>query len=556
MNNKVKANLNKALIATALTLCITTPSYATVYNITGKFEMFTPTGGFMKDPDFSLTGTFDDTDPNSMTIISTVDFFGFPWVAHDLTVTQTPGAVTVEACPIPADGSLIPEPGNAGSFIPCNTSIPVSMDIANGQWGVHMLFNWNKSKNIDVLNVWDVELQANGSIRLTSTDFDGDGIPGAGMGDGEFQGFNANFDLLLSPPFAINITSNQNGGTPVLLEQTAAAGNVTFDATVIDTNPLVANITYDWSASDAAMLTAAGNITNNAEIIINQLDAGLIPGTTYTLRAAVTKTLTNGDTTLSTASKSIKVTPFNLTAIDTDLDGTNDDIEGFVDTDGDGIPEFLDTSIPLTQLTVNPGDNSLGNVTSNEGILALGDTVSSNATNNLTSASSNNFGAAISVIDIGKNDDNFFKTFCIGGCVDIKVTNLNNSSAQVVIPVSSTLPSHSLFRVLRPSGWGGFIIDENNTSASANANSTGPIDCPTPGQSTYSNFLTQGHNCIQLTIEDGGPNDADGIVNGSVSILGGVAELIISPPTTNGVGGISWLLFSIPALLGFRRSRK
>jgi len=556
MNIKFITHIYKAIVSATLILIISTPCNATIFNITGRFQMWDPSGSQTGNDDFTLTGTYDTEDPNSMTLASTQKFFGFFWTARDLQITETAGTVEVNACPVNddgvvVDGSVVPEPGNPGFFIPCVPPITASMDIAEGQWGVQMLFDWNQAASIDVLNVWNVTVNADGSVRLTSTDFDNDGIAGAPMADGAFQGFNANFDLLLSPPFPIIITATQNGGTPVVLDPLPSAGNVTLDATVTD--PVATSITYDWNKSDAAIINAAGSVTDNASLVIDQTDTGLVAGTTYNVSVQVTKTFEPGDTSISSTNGKITVASFNLTAIDTDLDTINDDVEGFIDTDGDRIPEFLDTAITATQLTVSPTDNSLGNVVTSEGTLALGNTSYQNAISTLSSVTTNNFGAATSVVTIGENDGNFFKTFCTGGCVDLTVNNVTSSSIQIVIPVDTALPDHALFRVHSISGWNGFIINDTNSIASAAANSTDPIDCPAPGLSTYSNSLTKGHRCVQLTIEDGGSNDADGTVNGTITVLGGVAELIITESTTNGVGSLFWLLLGFPAMLGFRR---
>ena len=49
--------------------------------------------------------------------------------------------------------------------------------------------------------------------------------------------------------------------------------------------------------------------------------------------------------------------------------------------------------------------------------------------------------------------------------------------------------------------------------------------------------LTEGDSCLQLTLEDGGPNDADGEVNGVFKDPSGVAEeapvQVVIPPDTS-----------------------
>jgi hypothetical protein len=55
-------------------------------------------------------------------------------------------------------------------------------------------------------------------------------------------------------------------------------------------------------------------------------------------------------------------------------------------------------------------------------------------------------------------------------------------------------------------GWQDFEIDTFNAVASA----PGALHtCPQPGHSSYRTGLNEGDRCVQLTLEDGGLNDAD-----------------------------------------------
>ncbi|MCK4737205.1 MAG: hypothetical protein KAT10_01490, partial [Sulfurimonas sp.] len=73
--------------------------------------------------------------------------------------------------------------------------------------------------------------------------------------------------------------------------------------------------------------------------------------------------------------------------------------------------------------------------------------------------------------------------------------------------------------------------------------------CPAPGSDTYSVGLTAGHDCIQLTIQDGGPNDADGLANAEVKDPGGVfGGFIALAAGDSGGGGGSFSLYSLLVL--------
>ena len=69
--------------------------------------------------------------------------------------------------------------------------------------------------------------------------------------------------------------------------------------------------------------------------------------------------------------------------------------------------------------------------------------------------------------------------------------------------------------------WSDLVLDENNTIASA-AGTNGA--CPEPGSAAYAPGLNAGDNCVELTFEDGGPNDADATENNVIADPGGVAQ--------------------------------
>jgi len=95
-------------------------------------------------------------------------------------------------------------------------------------------------------------------------------------------------------------------------------------------------------------------------------------------------------------------------------------------------------------------------------------------------------------------------------------------SQLVILPLEIPLAQNSLYRkydVIRGE-WRDFIRDENNAVFSAEG-SLGT--CPAPGSEQYTSGLNEGHRCVQLLIGDGGPNDADGEVNGVIKDPGAIA---------------------------------
>jgi hypothetical protein len=86
--------------------------------------------------------------------------------------------------------------------------------------------------------------------------------------------------------------------------------------------------------------------------------------------------------------------------------------------------------------------------------------------------------------------------------------------------------------------------------------------CPAPGDSAYqhNDGLVEGDYCVQLLIEDGGPNDADSLKNGVIADPGGVAvaaikeaDPVIPAPANTSSGGGSINILTLILLLGMYR---
>ena len=100
-----------------------------------------------------------------------------------------------------------------------------------------------------------------------------------------------------------------------------------------------------------------------------------------------------------------------------------------------------------------------------------------------------------------------------GGYFDFVIAELLSASqsAKIVIPQTEAIPAGTIYRKYHPvRGWADFVQNVNNQVASAVGL---PGICPAPGSAEFTPDLTEGHYCIQLTIEDGGPNDMDDEAN-------------------------------------------
>lgn len=110
------------------------------------------------------------------------EFFGFDLVAHDVNFYWGAGTYTFDS-----EGDSVAPPRN------------ISMTVNPGQVGLHFLFDWHNSTDIDVLAVLDI-VQSPGKIVYTPTDVDGNGITGFAMVDGPFQGIDASVDFEVAVP--------------------------------------------------------------------------------------------------------------------------------------------------------------------------------------------------------------------------------------------------------------------------------------------------------------------------------------------------------------------
>ena len=177
-------------------------------------------GTTFNSSDVDATNIPTDTTFGIMTIVSKSEqlFFGFKWFAHHIRVFEGPGTFTFDStCTVAqyesgqtvCNGPLDTVFGQTEQF--------VTMTLDADQIGAHILFDYNQTDNIDVLNVyekdgvWDrhgatglVNKLWDGaageapdpdtSWRLVSRDVNGDNFNGNPMVDGPFIGYYANFN--------------------------------------------------------------------------------------------------------------------------------------------------------------------------------------------------------------------------------------------------------------------------------------------------------------------------------------------------------------------------
>lgn len=202
--------------ATTLTRTVVVGVFAEGSNFTmldAQGNVFGGTNDVIFDWDQTLNLSETDTNFNmSISSAGPFPFFGFVWTAHHTRVFG-PGTYSFDSGCTNAEIEATGCPAGSAA----NTGPAISMTVPAGYVGSHILFDWNTSTNIDVVNVWEIDgvwdqhgdtdpknQLYNGlagdppdpttSWKLVSTDVNGDGVNGSPMVDGPFQGFYANFN--------------------------------------------------------------------------------------------------------------------------------------------------------------------------------------------------------------------------------------------------------------------------------------------------------------------------------------------------------------------------
>ena len=319
----------------------------------------------------------------------------------------------------------------------------------------------------------------------------------------------------IAPTAQINVSQRQQMRNTVSRD----GGLIEFSATISDPNSGDL-LNAEWNFAGLAVV----NNGNGYSLDPANLALGVYP---------IVLTVTDNNLpALSVTTKTKIVVISMMPTLGTgDLDGDliPDPLDGLADDDGDGIVNYLDAigacntvpqqaqqqrsylleSLPGTCL--RRGERAL--VAQSGGLhIELSQTVADSAVTNL------------------------------GGVFDFEVTELPiyGQSVAIVIPQREPVPVSAVVRKYRQAQWFDFVVDNKNIIAS----SPGLRGfCPAPNASSWQNGLTPGHWCVQLTIEDGGPNDADGIANGVVVDPSGVGVLQTSnrlPTAVNDSVQMQW----------------
>jgi hypothetical protein len=356
----------------------------------------------------------------------------------------------------------------------------------------------------------------------------------------------------VAPQIQLSAEQGGGGGNTLLVDQTG--GSVIVSTTVNDSAADYPH-SYDWTATDNSLIDTDGVADS-----FSFDPSGLNPAF-YTVRVAVSDGTATSQTQLLL---NVVASLSTLTAADSDGDGIDDQTEGHGDNDGDGIPNYIDA--------INEGNRLPGQAAQNKHILEtqpglnlrLGDiairTGGTQAQVRLSDIANRSSTRARGSV-LNRSDDSTLYNY-VGDLYDFVIGGplVSGSSVRVVVPQDNVVPAGAIYRVLTISGWQDFKVDANNALSSA-AGDAGY--CPPPGDVGYQTGLTTGDHCVQLSIQDGGANDGDGVENSRIGITGAVAARIVAainenaPAAIDGVGGGSvdfmWLLLFMT--LGLFRKR-
>ncbi|RVU35742.1 tandem-95 repeat protein [Rheinheimera riviphila] len=302
----------------------------------------------------------------------------------------------------------------------------------------------------------------------------------------------------------VSLAVGQNGLDRLTVSE--GDGVVTVTATVTDTNPQD-QLTGNWDFGRLENVTTA-----DTALSFDPAEQG--PGL-YQVSYTATD---NGSPNLSTTSRVFIVVKPSLPVLsgsDSDGDLVPDNQEGFADSDGDGIPDYQDA---ISECNVMPTE-LLGQtefVAEGEpGVcLRLG-----------TVAAETDAGGLKIENDAVETDTTAVN---IGGIFDFIAYGLpeQGKSYSLVLPQRLPVPANAIYRKFNDTtGWVDFVSNANN-SVSSTLGERG--FCPPPGDASWTPGLTEGHWCVQVRVQDGGPNDADGIANSAIVDPGGVAVALSS----------------------------
>jgi hypothetical protein len=328
---------------------------------------------------------------------------------------------------------------------------------------------------------------------------------------GSVRTFTVIIDEINLPPLP-ELTIEQDGRMVTTVTQDR--GLTTVSAMPSDPDALDGH-TFAWSVSDNALVPQEGFSQSTFTFDPSALAEGVY-------RVAVDVVDSGAPAQSARQYRYIRVvatSPDLVAGIDRDGDGLQDIDEELRDSNGNGTSDYLDPVFARHLVAARTGSDALLQATDGYS-LSLGRVALSTGDDAMV--------AMMDVADFGNeggtSDAGLDQRFSYpAGIFDVEMRGLPQPghSVLVVIPQSAAIPPEAVYRIfVDGQQWTGFTEDANNGVYSAPGD---PGVCPAPGSSDYLPGLTAGNYCVQLLLQDGGPNDADSDTDGVFASLGGVA---------------------------------
>lgn len=330
---------------------------------------------------------------------------------------------------------------------------------------------------------------------------------------GAFNGKTGDWTMVVEcttcPPSAAGVSVGLQATQGGLITRTIAqdGGSVTLGTDLTDTT----GYTFNWSNTDDAL--DGGAVISTSTLTI--ADPSSIPVGTYLVVVGVG----NGNTTPVEKSSSNLLINVVATGVPADIS----------DSDNDGIANAADSITDVTQLQTQDGNNSSLIMSTDVGSLGIGD----------AAFCAGRTSSQVSLSDI----KNYIGSGCTAtanatdvlGEVETGIAGYRNffvrgisqgGTAQLVIPLTAALAKNPGYRLYSfVDGWKPF---NTQVDSIASAKAVGGA-CPDVASTAWGDGLTEGDDCVRLSITDGGANDADGQPNG----------IVVSTGTTIGYAGIN-----------------
>ncbi|MCH4293505.1 Ig-like domain-containing protein [Shewanella sp. 3B26] len=332
--------------------------------------------------------------------------------------------------------------------------------------------------------------------------------------------------------------ADDKSATLVLTEQNLAP---TFSADVQQQG--VATRLLDPLSGEAQIVLAISDVNINdthqvswqvvgqaftGSVATDGLSMSFNPGELSSGRYAVDITVTESNTAelLSTKRRirfKVDALPELSSTLDTDGDGIVDSLEGYGDSDGDGIADYLDNDVDGSRLPVNSSTEPMHTTAGVQ--LSLGNTASAMISSGAGLTMAELAGSVADDSSAADSSDSHFSQ--VSAVLDFTLSGQIQPGQSVAVvfamPRGTALPEDAVYRKYNAiQGWYDFVEDANNSISSA------PLldgECPAVGAASYEPGLVAGYQCVQLLLQDGGPNDADDQANAVIEDPGVIAVL-------------------------------